>query len=194
MWIVPIISTLSQLVSRQHSDLQGVSANQHHAQTHSVGDHTNVTRRSIAPILTTHSGGSVSVSGLCPVYALPDGSTGYVYIAHLIPSDFIGGLSYEALFVCAPSSVVARMEFNFSLIKEGFDPTSDTVNVAPYNQSLDGGGLLESKTISPAAFSAVPAKGDLLGIEIIRYGGHANDDINDVLHFVGMKISYEAEQ
>jgi len=194
MWIVPIISTLAQLVSRQHSDLQGVSANQHHAQSHSIGDHTNVTRYLSIPMLVYAGTGVWDLTPGMPSVSLRDGNTESVYLVHQIPSDYVGDLTHKLVFFVSSANPDVRIGFEFRLLREGLDPASDIVTIAASTRTIVGNNLIEEMTMSPGVFLFTPTKGDYISLTVTRYGGHVDDTIGDNFYVMGWKMGYTAEQ
>jgi len=195
MRVIPVITHLSQLISRPHSDLSGVSADQHHAQVHGPSDHTDRLAEFFLPCNACSSSVAIDHTTLAvDFYPLPAGADNYVRGVFQIPDDFSSYTHLKPLLIGGGEAANLVIRWDCYVSAVGLDAESN------YDAGVD-------TTIADATsrFFATPdmsnpfagvgmASRRILHFAFYRVGTSVSDTVVGDLRFCGMVLRYLAIQ
>jgi len=158
---------------------------------HGAAKHSNVTRELF--IEGQHTTGTPNSVNFYAVILLADASTGSVYITFKVPDDFVSLISVKAvLMINTTGDIVWGMGSNQVAEGEPWTTHSDTdyTNIATVPATARDIFSVQGD----ATILADAQKGDFVGIRFFREGGHASDTAAADLEFLGILLTYTAEQ
>lgn len=165
-----------------------------HPPSHGAAKHTDVTRELFIPMFDD-SNANVSVAKLFGYLLLQfaDGATGRSSANFKVPDDFVSFSSLKAVWVCAGAGNL-RWKLHGTYAAHG-----EMMNTHDEDGALGETAIANALYVyiqepsDPLALTGL-AKGDVVGVEVARDGGHANDTIDAVAYLLGLVFEYTAEQ
>ena len=195
MKVIPVITHLSQLISRPHTDLTGVTSDQHHAQTHGPADHTDRLAECLLPAGACSSTVALDTTTLAiDYYPLPAGADNHVRGLFQIPDDFSAYTFLKPLIIGNGETADYVLRWDCYVSAVGLDAESN------YDAGVD------SVIVDPAArYFATPdmsnpyaavglASRRYLHFAFYRMGTNLLDTVTGDLRFAGMLFRYMAIQ
>lgn len=194
MKITHVISNLTQLVTKNHSDLDAITANDHHSQVHTYDVHTDITRSVFYPAPAGSGSVGVSSDNKYAVQSFPNGSDETVTISFLVPEDYVSDL----ILKCVWYANVASGDAYFST---SFNAGGDAESINTHNGSsmthifaTSGANKHNIDTILSVADLSALSAGDVFGVEFMREGSKVTDTLGVTVYLVGFVIQYTARQ
>lgn len=173
-----------------HANLANVSANQHHAQVHGAGDHTDVSReRFIEPNYVAVQGFLGVMHGALQADGAFDGA---MAVTFKIPNDFVSTPAVCLVWVCSAASGNGVFECNGGFGAAGEIPAAFT-EIDPATFATGGAGVINVSQVSFTELSGI-AKGDYVDILVNRHGEDGNDTLSANVIALGILLTYTAEQ
>lgn len=175
--------------------LSGELADDQPVKSHTIDKHTDVTRTLFVPVGFYAVTGTAEQGANRPIISLPATGNSYTYISFSCPNDFV---SFGSLKVCwitkgdgtAGNDWVCDPDAYYSAGGEG----STTHSEAPTNTTIDCAAQYSYYETEIGFTLSSLAKGDNVGVAIVRKGDDAADTWEGVICLVGLLLTYTAEQ
>tara|TARA_Y100000310_G_scaffold2728_1_gene3537 strand:- start:5301 stop:5975 length:675 start_codon:yes stop_codon:yes gene_type:complete len=115
-----------------------------------------------------------------------------VYYSYKVPDDFVSFGSLSVVWMSPAASGDARLYLATQWAASG-ESYSNSSEVDSYAQFATSGANLFNVTDKGTAYSGL-AKGDYVGVRIIRQGSSASDTLNSTFYLSGLLFSYTGVQ
>ena len=180
-----------------HANLANVSANQHHNQSHGVGDHTDRNRFLFLPFVYSSSGCvgiGVPVAG---GMNLRNSEHDRAYTPIIpVPEDFVSWVDSMLIWShdASPSGngwYLQALEMEYMAYEETGGTTQSAVT--PIGQVAATSGAVHLHHVH-TGLTLAPVLGDFLSWSIQRDGDHASDDWDLDAHVLGILMEYVSDE
>ena len=161
---------------------------------HGASDHTDVTRELYVPVNAVHYTGAAGSPATRPFISLSDAANDFLTLSFQVPDDFVSYTKLEVIFegvtgtggqdwVCDPICFYAA-----------HGETKNTHTDLPANTTIDVAVITTLYFAEIGLTLASLAKGDNVGLKILRAGGDGADTFQGEIRIFGLLFTYVGEQ
>lgn len=194
MLIGRMVTSLLQMIQKDHNDLDAIGVDDHHNESHTHAEHENTTKRLFVRPVQGSGGSAINMIGNFPTLPLPNSQSTAASFIFQIPEEFVSYVGFNLIAAATNANGACRITVDIEQLDVdetvGTDTATELIDVV----YMDGNNKIKSQGYifggSPPSFNV----GDFVGVVVSRLGSHEEDDLTGTLNVFGIEFVYTANQ